>query len=48
MIQKCEVNTVVTKEILIPTEKAMLVKLLMSLNEKYELEGTRITVDQAF
>ena len=33
-----------SKEIPIPTEKAMLVRLLMSLSEKYELEGTTITV----
>jgi hypothetical protein len=43
--ERCETNTVITKEIPIPTEKAMLVKLLMSLSEKYELEGTTITVD---
>jgi len=35
---------IITKEIPIPTEKAMLVKLLMSLSEKYELEGTTISV----
>jgi hypothetical protein len=38
-------DKVIVKEIPIPTEKAMLVKLLMSLSEKYELEGTRISVD---
>jgi hypothetical protein len=43
--ERCETNTVVTKEIPIPTEKAMLVKLLMSLSERYELKGTRISVD---
>jgi hypothetical protein len=36
---------VIVKEIPILTEKTMLVKLLMSLSEKYELEGTRISVD---
>jgi hypothetical protein len=33
------------KEIPIPTEKTILVKLLMSLSERYELQGTRISVD---
>ena len=33
---------VVVKEIPIPTEQAMLVKLLMSLSEKYELKGSTI------
>jgi hypothetical protein len=42
---RCHTDKVVVKEIPIPTEKAMLVKLLMSLSEKYELEGTRISVD---
>jgi hypothetical protein len=37
-------DKIITKEIPIPTEKAMLVKLLMSLGEKYELKGTRISV----
>jgi hypothetical protein len=36
---------VIAKEIPIPTEKAMLVKLLMSLSEKCELEGTTVSVD---
>jgi hypothetical protein len=36
---------VIVKEIPIPTEKTMLIKLLMSLSEKYELEATRISVD---
>lgn len=40
----CHTNKVVVKEIPIPTEKAMLVKLLMSLNEKYRLAGSTITV----
>jgi hypothetical protein len=35
----------IVKEIPIPTEKTMLVKLLMSLGEKYELQGTRISVN---
>jgi hypothetical protein len=42
---KCHTDKVIVKEIPIPTEKTMLVKLLMSLSEKYELEGTRISVD---
>jgi hypothetical protein len=41
---RCHTAKIVTKEIPIPTEKTMLVKLLMSLSEKYELEGTTITV----
>jgi hypothetical protein len=41
---RCHTAKIITKEVPIPTEKAMLVKLLMSLSEKYELEGTRITV----
>jgi hypothetical protein len=41
---RCHTEKVITKEILIPTEKAMLVRLLMSLSEKYELEGTTISV----
>ena len=41
---KCHTDKIITKEIPIPTEKAMLVKLLMSLGEKYELKGTRISV----
>jgi hypothetical protein len=35
---------VIVKEIPIPTEQTMLVKLLMSLSEKYELQGTTISV----
>jgi hypothetical protein len=42
---RCHTDKVIVKEIPIPTEKAMLVKLLMSLSEKYELEGTTISVD---
>jgi len=41
---RCHTAKYVTKEVPYPTEKAMLVKLLMSMSEKYELEGTRITV----
>jgi hypothetical protein len=40
----CHTAKIVTKEIPIPTEKAMLVKLLMSLSEKYELAGSSISV----
>jgi hypothetical protein len=42
---RCHTDKVIVKEIPIPTEKTMLVKLLMSLSEKYELEGARISVD---
>jgi hypothetical protein len=42
---RCHTEKIITKEIPIPTEKAMLVKLLMSLSEKYELEGTTISVE---
>jgi hypothetical protein len=42
---RCHRDKVIVKEIPIPTEKTMLVKLLMSLSEKYELQGTRISVD---
>jgi hypothetical protein len=41
---RCHTDKVIVKEIPIPTQKAMLVKLLMSLSEKYELEGTRVSV----
>ena len=41
---KCHNEKVIVKEIPEPTEKSMLVKLLMSLGEKYELKGTRISV----
>jgi hypothetical protein len=41
---RCHTDKVIVKEIPIPTEKAMLVKLLLSLSEKYELQGTRISV----
>jgi hypothetical protein len=42
---RCHTDKVIVKEIPIPTEKAMLVKLLMSLSEKYELDGTTVSVD---
>jgi hypothetical protein len=42
---RCHTDKVIVKEIPIPTEKTMLPRLLMSLSEKYELEGTRISVD---
>jgi hypothetical protein len=42
---RCHTDKVIVKEIPIPTEKTMLVKLLMSLSEKYELEGTTVSVD---
>ena len=38
------IEKTITKEIPIPTEKAMLVKLLMSLSEKYELAGSSVSV----
>jgi hypothetical protein len=41
---RCVTETVVVKEIPEPTEKSMLVKLLMSLGEKYELAGSTIEV----
>jgi hypothetical protein len=41
---RCHTDKVIVKEIPTPTEKTMLVKLLMSLSEKYELQGTRISV----
>ncbi len=41
---RCHTAKIVTKEVPIPTEKAMLVKLLMALSEKYELKGSTITV----
>jgi ribosomal protein L44E len=41
---RCHTDKVIVKEIPIPTEKTMLVKLLMSLSEKYELQGTAISV----
>lgn len=41
---RCHTAKIVAKEIPIPTEKAMLVKLLMSLSEKYELRGSTVTV----
>jgi hypothetical protein len=42
---RCHIDKVIVKEIPIPTEKTMLVKLLMSLNEKYELDSATISVD---
>ena len=41
---KCHEDKLVVKEIPEPTEKSMLVKLLMSLSERYELAGSTITV----
>jgi hypothetical protein len=41
---RCHTHKLIVKEIPIPTEKAMLVKLLMSLGERYELAGTTISV----
>jgi hypothetical protein len=41
---RCRTDKIIVKEIPIPTEKTMLVNLLMSLSEKYELQGTRISV----
>jgi hypothetical protein len=41
---RCHTDEVIVKEIPTPIEKTMLVRLLMSLSEKYELEGTRISV----
>ena len=40
----CHTDKVITKQIPFPTEKSMLVKMLMSLNEKYELTGSTIEV----
>lgn len=37
-------DKLIAKEIPIPTEQMVLVKLLMSLSEKYELKGTAISV----
>jgi hypothetical protein len=42
---RCHTDKVIVKEIPIPTEKTKLVKLLMSLSEKYELKGARISVE---
>jgi hypothetical protein len=41
----CHTDEIVVKEIPIPTEKTKLVKLLMSLSEKYELQGSTISVE---
>ena len=40
----CHTDKTIVKEIPEPTEKSMLVKLLMSLGEKYELAGSTIEV----
>lgn len=40
----CHTDKVIVKEIPIPTEKAMLVKVLMSMGERYELAGSTIEV----
>jgi len=37
---RCHTDKTITKEIPTPTEQTMLVKLLMSLSEKYELKST--------
>jgi hypothetical protein len=42
---RCHTDKIVVKEIPIPTEKTKLVKLLMSLSEKYELQGSTISVE---
>jgi hypothetical protein len=42
---KCHTDKIVVKEIPIPTEKTKLVKPLMSLSEKYELQGSTISVE---
>jgi len=41
---RCHTDKTIVKEIPIPTEKGMLVKLLMSLGERYELAGSTISV----
>lgn len=41
---RCHADKLVVKEIPRPTEQSMLVKLLMSLSDKYELAGTSISV----
>ncbi len=41
---RCHTDKVIVKEIPEPSDKALLVKLLMSLSEKYELGGTTISV----
>jgi hypothetical protein len=40
---KCHTDKTIVKEMPIPTEKGMLVKLLMSLGQRYELAGTTIS-----
>jgi hypothetical protein len=42
---RCHTDKVIVKEIPIPTEQTKLVKLLMSLSEKYELQGSTISVE---
>jgi hypothetical protein len=42
---RCHTDKLIVKEIPIPAEKTMLVILLMSLSERCELQGTRISVD---
>lgn len=41
---RCHTAKYVPKEVPYPTQKAMLVRLLMSMSEKYELKGITITV----
>jgi NAD-dependent SIR2 family protein deacetylase len=41
---RCHAERIVLKEMPEPTERSMLVKLLMSLNERYELAGSSIEV----
>jgi hypothetical protein len=41
---RCHTDKIIVKEIPIPTEKATLVKLLMSLSQKYEFQGNTISV----
>jgi len=43
-LRQMPTEKIIVKEIPIPTEKAMLVKLLMSLSERYELKGSTISV----
>jgi len=40
----CHTKKVIKEEIPIPTEKAMLAKLLMSLSERCERKGSTVTV----
>jgi len=41
---RCHTDKTIVKEIPVPTDKGMLVKLLMSLGERYELAGSTISV----